>query len=377
MSARPGAPRVLHIHGNFAADRPEAQRCARLIDAFGGRLAHTIVSASGDWRAADTLARGIKVQRRSDFPALSGLPLPGRMQRIARALQDYDLVLSYGRDAIDAALAHTMFSKVHALPPLIHHEDGSDESPRQRRGVRSKWYRRVGLGKAAGLVVPTETMEHAALIDWQQPLGRVKTIRDGVDLKRFTRAPKPDAIPRLLKRPGELWLGCFTPPGTDADVIALVQAIADLAPEWHLAIVGTAPEGSPVAAAVSRSGLDHRVHVTPETTDHAAALALFDIVAVPRGPEPLPLIAIEAMAAGRPVVAFDRGETAHTLAPDNADLIARETPVAALERLAGDRFLRERIGAANREKAKAERGEAAMIAAYHRLYSSALGRDAI
>lgn len=270
-----------------------------------------------------------------------------------------------------------MFSKVHALPPLIHHEDGSDESPRQRRGVRSKWYRRVGLGKAAGLVVPTETMEHAALIDWQQPLGRVKTIRDGVDLKRFTRAPKPDAIPRLLKRSGELWLGCFTPPGTDADVIALVQAIADLAPEWHLVIVGTAPEGSPVAAAVSRSGLDHRVHVTPETTDHAAALALFDIVAVPRGPEPLPLIAIEAMAAGRPVVAFDRGETSHTLAPDNADLIARETPAAALERLAGDRFLRERIGAANREKAKAERGEAAMIAAYRRLYSSALGRDAI
>ncbi|HEU4820573.1 MAG TPA: glycosyltransferase, partial [Qipengyuania sp.] len=192
MSVRPGAPRVLHVHASFADDLPPARRCARLIDAFGGRWAHTIVSASGDFSAGDGLAKGIKIRRLGNFPALGGLPMPGRLQRIARALQDYDLVLTYGRGAIDAALAHTMFSKVHALPPLIHHEDGSDETPRQRRGMRSKWYRRVGLGKAAGLVVPTETMEHAALIEWQQPLGRVKTIRDGVDLKRFTRVPKPD-----------------------------------------------------------------------------------------------------------------------------------------------------------------------------------------
>lgn len=377
MSAKPGAPRVLHIHAAFAAERPLAQRCARLIAAFGGRLAHTIVSASGDWSAADTLARGIAVRRLSDFPALAGLPLPGRLQRIARAMQDYDLVLTYGRGAVQAALAHTMFSKVHALPPLIHHEDGSDETSRQRRGFRSKWYRRVGLGKAAGLVVPTETMEHAALVDWQQPLGRVKLIRDGVDLKRFTYAAKPDAIARLLKRPGELWLGCFAQAGPEADMIALVRGVAALAPEWHLVIVGAAPNDSSVAAAITNVGLEHRVHFAPGSTDRAAALALFDIVVAVNGPEPLAATVIEAMAAARPVVAFDAGETVAALAPGNADLIAGQSMTAALERLAGDRFLRQSIGAANREKASAERGEAVMIAAYRRLYSSAIGRDAI
>ncbi len=377
MSAKPGAPRVLHIHGAFSSEQPSVQRSTRLIDAFGGRLDHTVVSANGEWSAEDVLARGVKVRRLNDFPPLVGLPSPDRMQRLARALQDFDLVLTYGWGAIDAALAHTMFSKVHALPPLIHHEDGSDETARQRRGLRSKWYRRVGLGKAAGLVVPTETMEHAALIDWQQPLGRVKLVRDGVDLKRFSRARKLAAIPRLLKRSGELWLGCFAPQGTEGDVIALVQAMGRLAPEWHLVIVGAAPDDGPVVTAVSKMNLNHRVHVAPETTDHAAALALFDIVAVPRGPELLPLAAIEAMAAAKPVVAFDIGETAQSLAPDNSDVIAGETTAAALERLAGDRYLRQRLGEANREKAEAERGEATMIAAYRRLYSSAIGRDAI
>lgn len=377
MSVGPGAPRVLHIHASFAADLPQARRCARLIGAFGGRLAHTLVSASNDFSANEALAKGIRVQRLGDFPRLGGLPLPGRLQRIARAVQDYDLVLTYGRGAIDAALAHTMFSKVHALPPLIHHEDGSDETPRQRRGVRSKWYRRIGLGRAAGLVVPTETMEHAALVDWQQPLGRVKTIRDGVDLKRFVRAAKPDGIARLLKRPGECWVGCFAPPGSENTSLELVGAMERLAPEWHLVIVGASPETGTVTASVTERGLDHRVHFAPPGTDHAAALSLFDIVATGRGPEPLPLPVIEAMAAARPVVAFGSDDAASALGADNAALLAEQPAASALERLAGDAYLRRSIGAANRERAEAERDEGAMIAAYRRLYSSAIGRDAL
>jgi len=374
---KPGAPRVLHIHGSFAAHHPQAPRCARVMEALGGRMMHTVVSADGDFSAGEALGKGIRVQRLADFPSLRGAPLPGRLQRIARAMQDYDLVLTYGRGAIDAALAHTMFSLVHALPPLIHHEDGSDETARQRRGLRSKWSRRVGLGKAAGLVVPTETMEHAALIAWQQPLGRVKTIRDGVDLERFARAAKPDAIKRLRKRPGECWVGCFAAAGGESDLLELVQAMERLAPEWHLVIVSDGAGGSSVAEDVARRGLDHRVHFASGTTDHAAALGLSDIVVALRVAEPLPLVVIEAMAAARPVVAFETREAAAALSADNADLLAAEAPVAVLERLAGDPYLRQTIGDANRQRAEAERGEAPMIAAYRRLYSSAIGREAI
>ncbi|RYY36402.1 MAG: glycosyltransferase family 1 protein, partial [Sphingomonadales bacterium] len=168
QSAPAGTPRVLHIHGSLARGNPQAERCVRLVEAFGGRLRHTMAAADGDFGACDGLTRGISCERRESFPPLSGLPTPGRLQRIARTMVDYHLVLTYGRAGIGAALAHTSFNQVYPLPPLIHHEDGSDESPSDRRGLWSKWLRRLGLGKSSGVVVPTEHMEAVALVDWQQ-----------------------------------------------------------------------------------------------------------------------------------------------------------------------------------------------------------------
>ncbi len=84
MSAGPGTPRVLHIHGSLARDNPQAERCVRLIEAFGGRMRHTLVAEDGDYGAAANIAKGVIIERRSTFPPLGGLPLPGRLQRVAR-----------------------------------------------------------------------------------------------------------------------------------------------------------------------------------------------------------------------------------------------------------------------------------------------------
>lgn len=371
MSGRPGAPRVLHIHGSLAAGDPQANRCARLIEAFGGRLRHAMVAADGDFGALAGLSQGLAVERYSGFPRFDGWPLPGRLQRVARAMSDYHLVLSYGRAGTGAALAHTMFGELTGAPPLIHHEDGSDETDAQRRTLRGKWLRRVGLGKAAGLVVPTETMEGVALSAWQQPMGRVKLIPDGIDAKRFGGKPRSNGIARLLKREGELWIGCFAGPGVDEGLTALLRELPKLDQAWHLVVVGQGTAVSALEAAASRTGLDHRVHLVPTPLDRSEAVALFDILAVPRGREPLPLAVIEAMAAGKPVVGLSQPEAA-ALCPDNADL-----GTGALERLAADAYLRQHIGAANRERALDERSEAAMIAAYRRLYASAMKRETI
>lgn len=371
MTAKPGAPRLLHVHRSLAAGNPQAERCVRVINAFGARLRHTMVAADGDFGALAGVAKGVPVERRHGFPVFAGLPLPGRLQRVAQAMVDSHLILTYGRGATGAALAHTAFGEVLALPPLIHHEDGSDETPAQRRGWRSRWLRRVGLGKAAGLVVPTETMEAAALVDWQQPLGRVKLIPDGVELKAPVRKPRPDAIARLLKRPGERWIGCFARHDGREALGTLLAELPRLDDAWHLVIVGEGPKRGEAEAAAARLGIEHRVHFVRGLSDRAAAVALFDIVAAPGGTEPLPLAVIEGMAAGKPVVGLEPGE-ATALSLDNAEI-----GEGALERLVGDDYLRRTIGAANREKAAAERGEAAMIAAYRRLYASAMKREVI
>lgn len=370
MTDRPGVPRVLHVLGSLAAGNPQAERCVRLIAAFGGRLRHGLVAADGEFGALASAPKGIAIERRTDFPAIRGLPLPGRLQRMAQSMADYHLVLTYGRAGVVAALAHTLFGEVHALPPLVHHEDGSDESPRERRGIGSTWLRRVGLGKAAGLVVPNETMESVALERWHQPLGRVKPIPDGVDLERFAGKPKPDAVPRLLKRPGERWIGSFTRFGRE-DPGALIALLPKMEECWHLVLVGDGVGRGGAEAAATRLALDHRVHLVRELPDRAAAMALFDILAVPpHRTEPVPLAVIEAMAAGKPVAGLDAREASAVLSPDNA-----APGNGDLVRLAADDYLRSTLGGANQERARAERGEAAMIASCRRLYTSAMGRD--
>lgn len=373
-------PRILHIAANFGAGDPQAERCVQVAAALGRGLRHDFVAADGDWAALEQLPRGVTAQRRTVFPTLGGIPSPGRLQAIARQMVDAHLICTYGRGGVRAALAHTLFKDLLRLPPLIHHEDGSDETPRQRAGLRSTWARRVGLGKSAGLVVPTELMEGEALVRWQQPLGRVKTIPDGVDLDRFGAPPANARLPRLVKRAGERWILCNIGDASDAGIAALIACLADSDPAWHLVLSG-AGDADRFAAPIAAANVDNRVHWIGAGGDATLPVRLADIVAVPGASAPLPRSAIEAMAAGKPVLAIGPGAIAMYVAADNAPFLAPtgdwQGLVERLQALIADPAMVARIGAANRARAEAERSEQTMVAAYRRLYASAMQRDTI
>ncbi|OBX18531.1 glycosyl transferase family 1 [Erythrobacter sp. QSSC1-22B] len=384
MSARPAAakPHVLHLHSTFAPGGKE-RRTVQLINGFGQALRHTIVSAEPEETGAAALIdRGIAMTLQPEFPSLKGLPMPGRLNRLARAMRGYDLVLTYNWGAMDAVMAHTLFSEAYELPPLIHHEDGFDEEELLKRKRRRTWYRRIALGRAAGLVVPSELLEEIALVEWQQPLGRVKRISNGIDTKAFAKKPRNDAIRRLLKRPGENWVGTLAGLRKVKNLPRLVRAFAPLPENWHLVICGEGPERAAIEAEADRLGINHRVHLPGAVADPAKVIGLFDIFALSSDSEQFPLSVIEAMAAGRPVVAPEVGDIAEMVSDANRNYLAAHLVDEALEAelvtLSIDKRLREEIGAANRAKARAEFDEANMLASYRRLYSSAMrsaGKD--
>jgi len=86
----------------------------------------------------------------------------------------------------------------------------------------------------------------------------------------------------------------------------------------------------------------------------AACLAAADVVALPSRQEGLGVAALEAMAAGRPVVASRVGGLAEAIVPEETGLLVPPgDPMAlatALARLARDPGLRARLGAAGRER---------------------------
>jgi len=359
MTAQAPRPRILHVHAAFDSG-PGARRCARLIDAFAD-ADHAVVSGDPARRSAAAAIDGRRAVSWPKFPPLSGKPWPGRLKRLARAMAGYDLVCTYGWGAIDAALAHTLFADVWRLAPLVHHEDDT--------GGRD-FYRRIALGRSAALVVSTPALERVALARWQQPRTRVRRIPDGIDTRAYAVRPKRDALPSVVKRKGELWLGTNV---SGADPAALVGALADLPEEWQLVATGADPAGAALIAEAERRGLEHRVHLPGAVDDPARVFGLFDVF-VGAGPPGV----VEAMAAGKPVLAPRESAAADIVASENGPFLYAAGEAGgmakALARLALDPALRERVGEGNRARARAEFDEAVMLERYRALYRSLMGR---
>ncbi|MCA0977069.1 glycosyltransferase family 4 protein [Qipengyuania flava] len=366
MSAPTGElpPHLLHVLPNAHS--------VELIGAFGGKLRHTLVTPDG--ALPEGLRANSYIKPANDFPALNGMKLPGRMQKLARAMTPFDLVLTNGPNALDVAMAHTMFKDVMNLPALIHHENEPDPKP----SLKLTWYRRIALGKSAGIVVPGERLEEAALVDWQQPIGRVKRISPGIDTKAFAKKPKRDGF-RLIKHAGEMWVGAW-PEGMDAEgVMMLLRAFAEMAPEWQLIILGEDIRTNAVETEIDRLELVDRVYFPGIPRETSRVVGLFDIFVETEPARVFPVHMAEAMAAGVPVLAVRDGEAEHLLAEANREWLfdrgAQSTLAANLRSFAEDKHRRSAIGEANRLRAVQELDKAKTTAAFRRLYASAMKRE--
>ncbi|MEO5598055.1 MAG: glycosyltransferase family 4 protein [Novosphingobium sp.] len=372
--------RLLHLHSSFHAGGKEL-RSARLINAFGPGVEHVIVSAQPDeLGAASAISNAIPVSYPMDFPALSGRPWPRRLLRLARAMQGFDLILTYNWGAMDAVLAHTLFAEALNLPPLVHHEDGFNQDEAVRLKSSRNWYRRIALGRCSALVVPSTRLEAIALDQWRQPRGRVRRVPNGIATAAYGKKPKPDVLPRLIKRKGELWLGTIAGLRAVKNLPRLVRGFSALPDEWQLVILGEGSERAAIVAEATRLGIADRVHLPGFVADPAKVVGLFDLFALSSDSEQFPLSVVEAMASGLAVVSTEVGDIAAMVTDENRPFLvppAKEGDFAdALERLARDPALRNRIGEANRTKARREFDEAGMIATYREIYGGALGRAA-
>jgi glycosyltransferase involved in cell wall biosynthesis len=123
-------------------------------------------------------------------------------------------------------------------------------------------------------------------------------------------------------------------------------------------------------ALAGRLGLGSRLVFTGETDPNAWYRRL-DILCLTSVSEAQPLVVLEAMAAGLPVVCTEVGDCADLVGPAGI-VTAPGAPKAtadALLRLCADRALRERLGTAARARARQRHDPDTVHQAYRRLYS--------
>lgn len=374
-------PHILHLHSTFSAGGKEL-RCVQLINAFGPGVEHSIVSADpARIEAARLISPKITVHCPAKFPSLMGKPSPRRQYGIAKAMKPFDLVLTYNWGSMDAPMAHTLFEQALGLPPLIHHEDGFNEDEQVKLNWKRNWWRRIGLGRASALVVPSERLEEIALDIWQQPLGRVKNIPNGIDVKAFSKKPKEDALRGVIKRKGEKWVGTLAGLRPVKNLPAMVRAFSKLPDPWQLVIVGDGPEKETILNEAGRLNISHRVHLPGFAPNPANYVGLFDIFALSSLSEQFPISLIEAMAAGLPIATPAVGDIANMVSEANEPYIVpagdEEALGWALEALGNDEKGAKAVGEANRLKALANYEEKVMIDTYRRLYANAMGRKSL
>ena len=377
---------MLHLHSTFDAGGKE-RRAVALMNAFakegigGKQIRHAVVSAVPEAIGARAaLDKAVMVTFPFGFPPLTGKFSVERLRKLARAMQDFDLVLTYNWGAMDAAMAHAMFAPSMKLPPLVHHEDGFNADEAGKLNRWRNWYRTVALARAARLVVPSERLENIALTAWRQTRGKVVRIPNGIDTAAFTKKPGPKAIPRVVKRADEIWIGTVAGLRAVKALSRMVEAFAVMDDRFQLVILGEGPERQSIVQTAIDLGIGHRVHLPGFVPDPAGAIGLFDIFALSSDSEQFPLSVVEAMAAGLPVVSPAVGDVALMVAPDNLPYIVPPGDAAALgaamQELGDSAQLRAWIGETNRAKARAEYDAGAMIARYAGLYADVLGRAA-
>ena len=370
------AVRILHLHSTFDLGGKEA-RAVRLMNAFGKAARHVIVSAMPGHHGAEArIARGIGYEIAQAPPPLTGRPSVGRFEALARYMRGFDLVLTYNWGAIDGVMARRVFGR--GVPPVIHHEDGFNEDEAAGLKRERNLYRRLALGAAHALVVPSRRLEGIARDTWRQPAARVHRIANGIDTALYARRPDPRAIPGFVPQAGTIAIGAVGRLSPVKDLPALVRAAGGLSGRFRLVIVGEGPERAAIADAAEAMGIADRL-VMPGFLDRPYEfMGLFDLLALSSRSEQFPISVVEAMAAGLPVAAPPVGDVPQMVADENAPFI---TPYPgevrlrdAIEALATDPEARRTVGAANRAKAQAEYDEGRMIARYKALYEEAIGR---
>jgi len=180
-----------------------------------------------------------------------------------------------------------------------------------------------------------------------------------------------------------VFVGFFAQLVSHKGTVDLVQA-GSLAmaqvPSLFVVIAGAGPpdEIERLKAEIAKSPFSQRFFVLPPQRDVWNLLAAVDMAAVPSlWPDPLPRTVMEAMAVGRPVVAYgcggvpemiDEGETGFMVEPGDREGLAER-----MVRLARDQELRFRFGAAAGAKAQAEFSVAAYVDAMEKTLKEASG----
>ncbi len=157
-------------------------------------------------------------------------------------------------------------------------------------------------------------------------------------------------------------------------LLQAMQILRETHPKAFLAIAGTGTLGDELESQIRRRGLDGHAKLLGLRDDVRSILAVADVYANSSLVEGLPIAVLEAMAAGRPVVATRVGDLPLVLNPDRGVLVSPGEPrelAQALGALLDDPAARAAMGERAREYVIQHHGSDAWFSQLLKIYEKA------
>jgi len=210
------------------------------------------------------------------------------------------------------------------------------------------------------------------------PEAKVTTIDNGVDLSRLALA-----APTLRHEIGQddrILVGAIGRLVTQKGFDYFLRAAAEIVKQFPSAlfvVVGDGPERASLEQLATELGVDKNVVFTGSRKDMPGVYASLDIFVLSSRDEGMPIVLLEAMASGRPVVATDVGAVSKLVLPGNTTgLLVRPNDTReltdAIMSLLRAPDLRERLGKHGQDLVQTRFSSRTMTNEYARVYKMLL-----
>jgi glycosyltransferase involved in cell wall biosynthesis len=245
-----------------------------------------------------------------------------------------------------------------------------------------RWVFRHGISHATAV---SEDLRRYLLDTFSLPEARVTTIPNGIDVERFAVPLDTSSLHRELGiREGALVIGSIGRLMEQKGMEYLLQAFARLSrrgSDMKLVIVGEGELRQDLECLARHLQVSDRVVFTGIRNDIPHLMRLFDVFVLPSLWEGQPITIVEAMAAGRAIVATDVGGNAEILHHGEFGVLVSprdENALAdAIDALLSDAARAGGLGKRAASHAERELTSASMVRRYEELFAAiAMGRSA-
>lgn len=264
--------------------------------------------------------------------------------------------------------------RIAGIPAIVYTEHARDIRPNIKVRVTDKI---LSLFTDRVIVVADFLMKNLVEYEWFDPL-KITTIYNGIDGSEFLKEYDQR---ELRKELGLSWssriigiVARLDPIKNHKSLIKAMQIVSTEFSETVLLVVGDGPSRGEIIALISECKLGRNVRLLGVRNDIPRLLSIMDVFVLCSKSEGLPLTLLEAMAAGKAIVATKVGGIPSVIEdavngllipPDDPKAIAR-----AIIELLADKEKARRMGIMARKKFESEFTLNKMVKRYEEVYES-------